>query len=234
MNRKIIVLITAMLALGCATQGISRYLYYENTPVQVKNEIVVAKPYTQIWDIMVKEIAKSFFVINNIDKESRIINVSFSTNSPSAYVDCGKSHRTYTQGDKTEVYDYDTAGPAIYKVATGRQENKLLSYYAVVRREALLEGRSNIYIAPIEKDSNNTIVTVNTRFILTIKEKGGTFAENVNGGVFSTGLLPEQTTTLTCDTNHPEQHNIYEVEKITVTCFSKGKMENEILSMANK
>jgi hypothetical protein len=83
MNRKIIVLIIAMLALGCATQGISRHLYYENKPVQVKNEIVVAKPYTQVWDIMVKEIAKSFFVINNIDKESRIINISFSTVLPS-------------------------------------------------------------------------------------------------------------------------------------------------------
>jgi hypothetical protein len=223
-----------MHALGCATQGISRYLYYENTPVQVKNEIVVAKPYTQVWDIMVKEIAKSFFVINNIDKESRIINMSFSTNLPSVFVDCGKSHRTYTQGDKTEVYDYDIAGPAIYKVATGRQENEFLSYYAVVSREALLEGRSNIYIAPSEKDNSSSTVTVNTRFILTIKEKGGTFAENVNGGVFSLGLLPEQTTVFTCDTNHPGKHDIYVVEKITVTCFSKGKLENDILNMVNK
>src|SRR3972149_4103317 len=123
MNRKIIVLITAMLALGCATQGTSRILYYENVPAQGKNEIVVSKQYTQVWDIMVKEIAKSYFVINNIDKESRIINLSFSTNSPSEYVDCGKTHRTYTVGKKTEVYDYDTAGPAIFKVAAQRQEH---------------------------------------------------------------------------------------------------------------
>jgi len=77
-----------MLALGCATQGISTRQYTENVPVQIKNEIVVSKPYTQVWDIMVKEISKSFYVINNIDKESRIINLSFSTNSPTEYVDC--------------------------------------------------------------------------------------------------------------------------------------------------
>src|SRR3972149_9234565 len=124
MNRKIIVLITAMLALGCATQGTSRILYYENAPAQVKNEIVVSKPYTQVWDIMVKEIAKSFYVINNIDKESRIINLSFSTNSPSEYVDCGKTHRTYTQGDKKEVYDYDVAGSSEYKMASEKQWNQ--------------------------------------------------------------------------------------------------------------
>jgi hypothetical protein len=232
MNRKIIVLITAMLASGCATQGTSRILYYENAPAQVKNEIIVSKPYTQVWDIMVKEIAKSYFVINNIDKESRIINLSFSTNSPSDYVDCGKTHRTYIVGDKTEVYDYDTAGSAIFKVAAQRQEHPSFRNYAVFRREAFLEGRSNIYIAPSEKDNSSTIVTVNSRFILTIRVKGEAFAEHANGNIFSRGLTPERTFIWTCNTNHPEQHDIDEGER--VTCFSKGKLEKEILSMVNK
>jgi hypothetical protein len=91
----------AIFITGCATQGVSTYKYTDNAPIQINNELVVSKPQSQVWDILVKELSKSFYVINNIDKESRIINVSFSSNAPSEYVDCGKTHRTYTQGDKT-------------------------------------------------------------------------------------------------------------------------------------
>ena len=232
MKYKVWVILTAIFISGCATQGVSTRKYIEDVPTQVKNEIIVPRPYTEVWDVMVKELSKSFFVINNIDKESRIINVSFSTNSPAEYVDCGKAHRTYTQGDKREIYDYDIAGSSEYKIAT-RQFDSCCSYYAVIYREAFLEGRSNIYIAPKEKDNNSTIVTVNTRYILTIKVTGQNFAERWKGGVFPLQItIPQKTSTWTCNTNQPERHDTGGGE--SVTCFSKGKLENEILSMINR
>ena len=223
------ILITAIFITGCATQGISSFKYTENASMQINNEIVVSKPQSQVWDILVKELSKSFYVINNIDKESRIINVSFSSNSPSEYIDCGKSHRTYTQGDKTETYDYDVAGPATFKVATARQEHPAFANYVIIRREPLLDGRSNIYVAPDEKDNSKTIVTVNTRYIWTIKVKGESFAQHVNGNVFSRGRLPEETTTVTFNTSQSGQQDIGDGSKMT--CFSKGKLEKDILDM---
>ena len=176
-----------------------------------------------------KELSKSFYVINNIDKESRIINISFSSNSPSEYVDCGKTHRTYTQGDKTETYDYDVAGPAAFKVATVRQEHPAFANYVSIRREPVLDGRSNVYVAPDEKDNAKTIVTVNTRYILTIKVKGEAFAQHANGNVFSRGRLPEETMTVTFNTNKSGQSDIGDGSKMT--CFAKGKLEKDILDM---
>lgn len=230
MNYKIcVIVLTAILLSGCATQGISSLKYTDNTPIQVKNEIEVSKPQSQVWDTLVKELSKSFYVINNIDKESRIINVSFSSNSPEEYVDCGKSHRTYTQGDKSEVYDYDVAGPAEFKVATTRQEHPAFANYINIRREPMLEGRSNIYVAPDEKDNSKTIVTVNTRYVLTIRVKGEAFAQHVSGNIFSQGRIPEETTTIIFNTNKAGQKEIG--GGANMTCFSKGKLEKEILDM---
>lgn len=219
----------ALLITGCATQGISRFDKTDNAPMQVNNEVVVPRPQSQVWDILVKELSKSFYVINNIDKESRIINVSFSSTSPAEYVDCGKSHRTYTQGDKTEVYDYDVAGSAEFKIATARQEHPSFANYIIVRREPILEGRSNIYIAPDEKDNTKTIVTVNTRYIWSVRVKAEAFAQHVSGNILSRGRLPEENTTVTFSTNKPGQQDIGDGSKIT--CFSKGKLERDILEM---
>lgn len=144
-------------------------------------------------------------------------------------MDCGKSHRTYTQSDKTETYDYDVAGPAEFKVAADRQEHPSVANYAIIRREPILDGRSNVYVAPDEKDNGKTIVTVNTRYILTIKVKGEAFAQHVRGNIFSRGRLPEETTTVTFNTNKSGQQEIGGGSKIT--CFSKGKLEKEILDM---
>src|SRR3972149_6139198 len=85
------------------SKGTNTEKYIDNSPIQVSNEIVVSRPQSEVWDILVKELSKSFYVINNIDKESRIIKVSFSSNNPSEYIDCGKAYRTYAQGKKTET-----------------------------------------------------------------------------------------------------------------------------------
>lgn len=232
MNFRSFSLVMSVFLTGCATQGVSTSKYTENPQIRVKNEVVVSKPYSQVWDSLVKEFSKSFYVINNIDKESRIINLSFSSSSPAEYVDCGKTHRTYTQGEKVDVFDYEVAGSAQFKVAAKNQPQPAFSYYYIVRREPTLEGRSNIYIAPEENNPNNTTITVNTRYIITMKIKAEGFAEHVNGNVFSQGRIPDETTTVSFNTNQIGQIEIGNGEKLT--CFTKGKLEKEILDMTNK
>jgi hypothetical protein len=77
---------------GCATKQVAaRYVPGPQTTVQ--NEVIVREPFSKVWDTLVRELAKSFFVINNIEKESRIINVSFFTQTPQDYADCGRTYR---------------------------------------------------------------------------------------------------------------------------------------------
>ena len=68
-----------------------------------------------------------------------------------------------------ESYDYAIAGASEYKEAIKQQRHPSIAEYVAVKRETTLEGRANIYIAPAEKEAKKTTVTVNTRYIFSIK-----------------------------------------------------------------
>ena len=53
--------------------------------------MLVRQPFEEAWSRAIPQIGKSFFVINNIDKSSGILNVSY-TGDPEKYVDCGTIH----------------------------------------------------------------------------------------------------------------------------------------------
>lgn len=225
---KISVVSIALLISSCATQGVSSYTATQAQPVPVNNEIQVAQLYSKIWDKLVRQLSKSFFVINNIDKESRIINLSFSTNSPVEYVDCGQSHRTYKVGTNVQTYDYDVAGPVSYRIAAVKQEHPALINYADITRSPSLEGRTNVYLAPSPNDNNSTTVTVNTRYILSLNVKGHAYAQHINGNIFDRGVVPFEPFVFSFNTNAPVTEKI---GNETFTCFAKGKLEREILGM---
>jgi hypothetical protein len=59
--------VTVALA-GCATQGKNSFQYTEPKQAPIRNEIQVNAPQPQVWDTLVRDLAKSFYVINNIDR----------------------------------------------------------------------------------------------------------------------------------------------------------------------
>ena len=108
----------SIITIGCATPGTSTFDYTPpQKPTKIQNETIVSKPFETVWDSFVRELAKSFYVINNIDKQSRIINVSFSTDTPETYVDCGITTHTYSRGDERQTYKYNLASASTYKMA---------------------------------------------------------------------------------------------------------------------
>jgi len=219
-----------VLLVGCATKGTNTQNYVKHDPKLISNEIVVNQPYQQVWDRLVKELSKSFYVINNIDKESRIINLSFSSPNPTDFVDCGETSRSYTQGGKTENYNYNVADSSTVKLADGAQE--AFAYFVILRRSTSLEGRANIYLAPLENDNNKTKVAVNSRYMLTIDVSGERYAQHVNGNIFNQGAIPHvRPTVISFNTNKPVDHNfgVVEGQNVIATCFSSGKLEQEIL-----
>lgn len=227
-----IVTFCLLLALsGCAIQGKNTMQYTPPTFTQVKNEMLVSQPYTVVWDKLVKGLSKSFFVINNIDRESRIINLSFSTDNPRDYINCGRNLRTYTQGSKVETYDYEVAGTTTFKVATERQPHPAFAYYYLVTRQTSLEGRSNIYVAPDENDNNKTLVTVNTRYVFTARIKQVAFQENVGGQIMDSTFIPEDTTTVIFNTNKVGELANAGGPGNNLMCCATGLLEEEILAL---
>jgi len=162
--KKMLLMLLPVALVGCATQGVSTVSRVDNKPEKVANEATIQAPYTKVWDHLVRELSKSFFVINNIDKESRIINLSVNTNAPKEYIDCGKTTRTYTEGGLVEKFEYQVAEKSSFKVATPLQPHPASAYYYQGERSHRLEGRFNIYFAPAEGHQNWTSVTAYTRY----------------------------------------------------------------------
>jgi len=225
---RLLVVVAALVATGCATQGVNSFTYKPSIASTVQNEKIVARPQAIVWDELVRELSKSFYVINNIERESRLINVSFISNSPVEYVDCGRSARHYTQGTKVETFEYAIAAPSTYKFAGQRQPTPSMISYAIVQREPSLEGRSNIYVAPQQNDSTRTIVSVNTRYVLNLKTRGTAFIEGVNSNIIRQDPLPERSTQIIFNTNATASSTD---QNATITCFGTGKLELDILNM---
>lgn len=155
--------------------------------------------------------------------------MSFSSTKAEDYVDCGRTQRTFKEGDAVESFNYAVAAKSMFKVAAPRQEHPAFSNYAVFTREPALEGRANIYVAPSTTDTNRTIVSVNTRYVLTIKVRGESFAKHIAGNVFPRGRVPEETYTSTFNTNSSSSYDAG--GGVNVVCFATGALEREILGL---
>ena len=156
-----------ILVASCAIAPPINDLNYEkNTFTQINNQKVVEDSFDNVWDRLVSGLSRTFYVINNIDKESRLINVSFNMNDQlSNYVDCGTSKREFQLVDFADSVIYEVANSSSYFTTSTAPPNPNVSYHKVFRNTSL-EGRANVYIAPSEK---GTTIMVNTRYVFNVK-----------------------------------------------------------------
>jgi hypothetical protein len=108
-----------------------------------------------VWKSAVPALERQVFVINNIDQESGLIDLSYSGN-PEQYVDCGQVR-----------IEYSGNGPIVFPGARGNQGYQTITpmggVFKVVRRMAL-ESRINLIFE--EPQPGRTVITVNTRYVL--------------------------------------------------------------------
>jgi hypothetical protein len=223
----------AFLIQGCAKPATSTARYTPPTIKEVKNEVQVEEDFEIVWDRLVKNLSESFYVINNIEKASRLINVSFFTESPNDFADCGHSYRTFNQGPENKTYKYNSAQSCFIKVALPPVQQGFHQYPVVanIQRETGLEGRINIYVAP--NQNGGTDVSVNTRYVFNLKTEGYTSIYNQYNQVVRKDNIPANSDTCSFNTNKPGKTDIgSEGKKAILTCVSRGKLEEEILSFA--
>lgn len=149
----------ALLALSLAACANSTVRYDPPDPIPVTTSAEINEPFDAVWNKLVRSLSEDFFVINNVEKDSKIINVSFSTNTPDRFISCGYFDRTFTNARGKQAYYYSAANSAKYTATDNKND------LVTVIRTTNLEGRTNIVVTPSDKGS--TSVIVNTKYVFT-------------------------------------------------------------------
>ena len=226
-----VVIFFAITVSGCVSPGKSTFRMIEANENIVKNEQYFNQNPSLIWDKLVKELSKSFFMINNINKESRIINVSFSSNNACNYVNCGHFHVNVKKSTINKIgrdfYDLKICESNSYisEDSSKNQSGIPMPIICLNNRRPKLEGRMNIYVAP---EGNGTLVTVNSRYILDIKLKSECDFYAPAGNLVGRNQS-ESSYECSFDTKKPDQ--CQPAKGDSFMCYSTGNLEIEILSL---
>jgi len=203
-------ILLALTCTGCA----GKLDYVRPTTISKQNNsVTISMSRDAVWNSAVPKLGKQFFVINNLDKSSGLINLSYS-GDPESYVDCGRiiSYVSNARGERT--YDFPASkADQQYEVMSGN----LFSLH----RKMSLEGRINLIFE--ELSPNETRVTANTKYVLsrTITVNG------VSGGI-------PQTQNDSISFNSGRSATFAAVSDGRATeCLSTGKLESEILQAIN-
>jgi hypothetical protein len=176
------------------------------------NVKTVDRPREAVWNTSVPELSKQFFVINNLDKSSGLMNISY-TGDPERYIDCGRitSYVKNVRGERT----YDFAG------AKAQQTFEILNPSIglfVIDRRMNLEGRVNLVFE--EVGPNATRVTANTRYVATRAQVGRNAANN----------FPQTSTDSISFNSGGGASFPPNAQGNSTECVSTGALEREILS----
>ena len=219
----------AALLSGCAATGVSSShtdSYVNPVKTNFQNSIVINESADKVWDRLVEKLSTSFFSINNIEKASRLINVSISSSNPEKYMDCGTTYRTDSFAGQDNSYTYKTASSTKFTYSEKHPQNAMLSVHHKVDRNTSMDGRVNIYLAP---EGNNTKVSVNAIYVLDVKTSGTTQVYNAFGGVIAAQPF---------NNSYPGWANFTTSTPATeensegIACVSQGVLETQILDMA--
>lgn len=147
---------------GCVSSD-RNYTPPQATSKAVQTTKEVDRPREEVWSALVSGLGSQFFVINNMDKASGFINVSYS-GDPEKYVDGGELYF------KVE----NLRGPREYRFPASRANAQYEAFAGGIlmglNRRLALEGRLNVVVT--EPSPGRTRVMVNTRYVLTLNVTG--------------------------------------------------------------
>ncbi len=195
---------------GCST---SRN-YTPPLEVRESTTVILRDPFDAAWSKSIRALGGSFFVMNNIVKDSKIINLSYS-GDPEKYVDCGHIAISVNEGTGRTTYQFPGARRSVqFKLARGFSTS-------VVNRQMSLEGRINMLFE--ELDKNETGVNIVVRYIVT-RTGTETVTDHINN---STSILPLPPLTLSFNTGASDSAT----GETTFTCRATGEMERALIDL---
>lgn len=184
-----------------------------STTLQVDNARDFSAPYDKTWKAVVAHLSDTSFVIDNIDKDSGLITVSFSVSDPRTAVDCGGW--TYWVKNLRGRRDYNNDAAAPYAQYEVLQSGTLTN----IERSAALAGKFNILVtSPTEQTSR---VKVTARFVQNLSFKVTPLALDSNFRRVGPLTFNES---IGFNTGQEGQ-----ISGGQTVCRSKGKLESEVL-----
>ena len=198
-----------LLLLVAACAGKQDYIR-PNAPAGAANSKIIDKPREEVWNHAVPALGKQFFVINNMDRASGFINISYA-GDPERYIDCGEitSYVKNARGERTYKFPGSKADQT-YELMTH-------NWFRIERKMAL-EGRVNLVFEEVTPTS--TRVTATTRYVVTrtarvtdVNNRSDTQANTISFSSGSGASFPAHS------------------DGRATECVSTGRFESEVLSL---
>lgn len=208
MNKVLLLIAVVLLLTGCITSHLDYAPPLRG--VATSNFKVINKSRDAVWNVAVPKLGKLFFVINNLDKTSGLINISY-TGDPMQYVDCGVIKVTTPRavGDNTQTIPAAIASKTYYFT----QPSGVTEY----QRKLELDGRVNLIFEQVGE--NQTQVTVNSRYVLN---------RQVSGAILAGSYAGSQSDSISFNSGGSGQ--FASANGISTVCLPTGKLEQDILS----
>ena len=140
------------------TENVGKYVPPNIEDTNFKNSIITNKNFEETWTSVIDFVNDSFFKIENLEKDSGLLTLSFGSKEPENFIDCGDFEYTlFFTGEefKGSYIDYVKSG--------------LL---------AVLEAKMNINIQKIDNES--TKITINTNYLFSTQHALGYYDPKLN------------------------------------------------------
>lgn len=184
-------------------------------------------PFDLTWERMMSALSRSFFAIETVEKASHVVAVSFRSDRPADYVDCGISHRN---GGPGHVYSYAVAGSNTFTRPGPSWGGAGLPSVLTLARHASLEGHIDVYVAP---EGPGTQVSVNAHYVLRVVTRGSQQRLGARGAPVGSSPVPGGTSTIAFESRAPGGADWGEPgQPQRVRCVSRGVLETQILALA--
>ena len=197
-------------------------------------ETVVDLPFDEAWENLIRRLSESSFRVSTLEKASRFVAVELlrssdlatAANRPARYVDCGRTVRTFSDGEGTEGFEYAVAQSSHHREATAIDGGYRVSQ---VERRVELEARTTLYLQP--EGRGRTRITLKTRYEVEFQVSGIARLVSANSG---DELGPEESLgprveSIRFTTFQPGQDQ----RRGGLTCRATGDLEHALIALAN-
>lgn len=191
--KKVFGVLFAVTLAGCASGTYTPPAALDATAMS--NERVVNKSYGATWDSLIDYASGTFFAIDNFEKASGLLTLSFGSADPSKYIDCGQFQAQ--QGARKVDMPYVD--------------------YLKSSFNASLQGKMNIVVRSI--GPNKTSVKVNARYVFSYPSSQAgsgqtwTFDSGSQATVIPSNAISGSITTRTCRPTYFAEKSILEAIK---------------------
>ena len=93
MDRFLLACLGSLAISACAT--VPPATYTAPTPKDYSNTITVNRDFSQTWENLIGYASQTFFAIENFEKDSGLLTLSFGSGNVSRFVDCGYCDRRF-------------------------------------------------------------------------------------------------------------------------------------------